>query len=137
MCRDFKSGNRCIYGNYCLFRHADGEEKPSKRSKRESTQGAVAILKQRSPRLCISKFRSEEVYSTETWASQIERFGGTHHKILKTEFGTQKGHLEALSTKVTLISEILARQSLRKEHRRGPHDKKIAPARQRGIWRQK
>ena len=46
VCRDCKSGNRCIHGNHCLFRHADGEEKPSKRSKRESTQGAVAILRQ-------------------------------------------------------------------------------------------
>ena len=56
VCRDYKSGNRCIYGNHCLFRHADGEEKPSKRSKRECTHGAVAILKLRkSQRLCISK----------------------------------------------------------------------------------
>ena len=31
----YKSENRCIYGNHCLFRHADGEEKSSKRSNRE------------------------------------------------------------------------------------------------------
>ena len=35
--------------------------------------------------------------------------------------------------KVTLMSEILARPSLRKEHQRKPDDKKIAPAKQRGI----
>ena len=39
VCRNYKSGNSCLY------RHADGEEKPSKRSKSESTPGAVAILK--------------------------------------------------------------------------------------------
>ena len=47
MCRNYKSESRWIYGSNCLFRHADGEEKPSKRSKKESTQGAVAILKQK------------------------------------------------------------------------------------------
>ena len=55
------------------------------RSRRKSTQGAVAILRQKKgPRLCISKFRSKEVYSSEIWANEIERFGGTHHKILGT-----------------------------------------------------
>ena len=47
VCRNYKSGNRCIHGNDCLYRNADGEEKPSKRSKSESTQGAVAILKEK------------------------------------------------------------------------------------------
>ena len=84
VCRDHKFGNRCIYGKHCLFRHADGDEKPSKRSRKERTQRAVAILRQKKgPRLCISKFRSNEVYSTESWASEIERSGGTHHKILR------------------------------------------------------
>ena len=45
VCRNYKSESRCIYGIDCLCRHADGEEKPSKRSMKESTQGAVAILK--------------------------------------------------------------------------------------------
>ena len=85
VCHNYKSGHRCIHGQRCLRRHADGEEKPSKRSKRESTQGAVAILRQKkSPRLGISKFRSKEVYSTKIWASEIARFGGTHHKIPMT-----------------------------------------------------
>ena len=47
VCRDYKSGNRCTYGNCYLYRHAHGEEKPSKKSTRESTQGAVAILRQK------------------------------------------------------------------------------------------
>ena len=85
VCRDYKSGNRCIHGNSCQYRHAEGEEKPSKRSKSESAQGAVAILnKKKGPRLCISKFRSKEVYSAESWANEIERFGGARHKIPRT-----------------------------------------------------
>ena len=41
-CVVISSGNRCIYGNGC-----DGEEKPSKKSKKESSQGAVAILREK------------------------------------------------------------------------------------------
>ena len=55
MCRNFLFESRCICGNHCLFRHADGEEKPSKRSKRESTQGALAILKHRKVQGCVSE----------------------------------------------------------------------------------
>ena len=55
MCRDNKFGNRCIYGSNCLYRNADGEEKPSKKSKTESTQGAVAILKEKKVQSCVSQ----------------------------------------------------------------------------------
>ena len=56
---------------------------------------------------------------------------------MKFKFGKEKGHLEALSKMVNLMSEILARRSLRKEHLTRPHDKKSTPAKQRGIWREK
>ena len=55
VCRNYKSESRCIHGSNCLFRHADGEEKPSKRSKKESTQGAGAILKHRKVQVCVSQ----------------------------------------------------------------------------------
>ena len=55
VCRNHKSGNRCIHGNNCMYRHADGEEKPSKRSKSESTQGAVAILTEKKVQGCVSQ----------------------------------------------------------------------------------
>ena len=35
------------------------------------------------PRLCISRLRSNEFYPTESWRIGIERFGGTHQKILR------------------------------------------------------
>ena len=44
VCLTFKSEIGCSYGKRCLYRHVDAEEKPSKRSKKEGTQGAVAIL---------------------------------------------------------------------------------------------
>ena len=100
----------------CLYRHDDGEEKPSKRSKSEGTQWAVAILTEK-------KKRSKVVYLK----IQIQRslFCGklgkrewtlrrdTQYKIRRTalgtkfKFGNEKGHLEALSKKVNLMSEIL------------------------------
>ena len=143
VCRDNKSGNRRTYGNYCLYRDADGEEKASKKSKKESTQGAVAILRQKKKvQGCVSKFRSKEVYSVESWANEIERFGGTHHKILGTHVvrnsnSGKKGPSRGVIQKVNLMSEILARPSLRKEHLRELQDKKSVPAKQHGIWREK
>ena len=144
VCRNFKSGNRCIHGNNCLYRHADGEEKPSKRSKSESTQGPVVILKEKKVQGCESQNSdAKKSILRKAGQNEIERFGGTRCKILRThlvrysKFGKEKGHLEALSKKVNLMSEILARRSLRKEHRRKPHDKKSAPAKQHGIWREK
>ena len=51
----------------------------------EGIQGTVAFMRRKkSPRLCMSKFRSKEVYSAESWRIGIARFGGTHHKILRT-----------------------------------------------------
>ena len=75
--KGFRARYRCIHGNNCLYRHADGEEKPSKKSKKESTQGAVAIPKEKNKvHGCVSKLISKEVYSAESWANEIERFGG-------------------------------------------------------------
>ena len=73
----------------------------------------------------------------------IERFGGTHREILRThlvrklKFGKVRGNLEALSKKMNLMSEILARPVFWNEHLRKPHDKQIVPAKQCGIWREK
>ena len=54
----------------------------------------------------------------------------------KVKFGKEKGHFEVLSKMVNLMSEILARPSLRKEHLRKPQDKKNVPAKQHRIWRE-
>ena len=53
------------------------------RGREEGTQGSVAFLNERKkrPRLCVSKLRSNEFYSTESWRIGIERFGETHLKF--------------------------------------------------------
>ena len=92
MCRNYKSGNRCIHGNNCLYRHADGEEKPSKKSKKESTQGAVAVLRQkRGPRLCVSKFGAKEVYSAESWANEMTRKKHSRRTWYEVQIRKRKG----------------------------------------------
>ena len=45
MCRDDKSGKRCIFGIRCLYGHADGVRSNfSAGSRKEGTQGTVAVL---------------------------------------------------------------------------------------------
>ena len=58
---------------------------PARSRRKRSTQGAVASLKEKQVQgLSISKFRSKEGFSAESKRIGIERFGGTHHKILRT-----------------------------------------------------
>ena len=123
-----------------LVSHADGEEKPSKRSTKESTQGAVAILKHRRVPGCVSRI-SDPKRSILRKAGEVkrERFGGTHRKILRTHLvrirETKRAISRFLSKRVTLMSEILARLNWRTGHLMRPHNKKIASAKQRGIGR--
>ena len=44
----------------------------------------LRFWKKKGPRLCISKFSAEEVCPAESWANEIERFGGTRYKIKGT-----------------------------------------------------
>ena len=84
VCRNYKSGNSYIHGYRCLCRQAEGEKKPSKKSKNESAQGAVAILKEKSPRLCISQFRSKEVNLRKAGLTRLNPSAGHAVKILRT-----------------------------------------------------
>ena len=80
MCRCYRSESRCIYGNHCLFRHADGEEKPSKRSKKESTQGAVAILNHRKVQGCVSQ-KSDPKKSIQRRDEQVRGNASAGHTV--------------------------------------------------------
>ena len=52
--------------------------------KKEGAQGASCCSeKKKRARLCISRLRSNEFFSTECCRIGIERFGGTHQKILR------------------------------------------------------
>ena len=143
VCRGYKSWNRCIHGYRCLFRHADGNEKPSARSRRRYSRiSCCSERNKKLSRLRISRLRSNELYSTESWRIGIERFGGTHLKFsgctwYKLNSGKKKANLQALSKKVNLMSEILAGPVLTNNHLRKPHDKQVVPATWRGIWREK
>ena len=55
VCLNYKSEKSCIHGSNCQYRHADGEEKPSKKSKSVSNQGAIAILKEKKIQGCLSQ----------------------------------------------------------------------------------
>ena len=80
MCHNYKSESRCICGSHCLFRHADGEEMPSKRSKRETTQGAVAILKHRKVQGCVSQ-NSDPKKSIPRKAGQVRVNASAGHTV--------------------------------------------------------
>ena len=138
VCRGCKSGNRCIHGYRCLFRHADGnKETQSEVEKNKVLKDQFPILKEKKrPRLCISKLRSYEFYSTESWRVGIERFGGAHHEILGM-------HLEQKlnSEKKKAIWRHYPKRwtgdprernpgapSFKKKYLTKPHDKQIVPA---------
>ena len=100
VCRSYKSGNRCICSIRCLFRQADGEEKPSKRAKSESTQGAVAILKEKKgPRLCISKIQIQRSLfcgklENRDWTLRRDTpWNSQDGPGTKLKFGKEKGNL--------------------------------------------
>ena len=90
MCRGYKSGNRCIYGYRCLCRQADGKRNLSARSKISDSRNSCCSAKKKRPRLCFSKLRSNEFYSTESWRFVMERFGGTDAPGTKLNLGKKR-----------------------------------------------
>ena len=99
VCRNYKSGNRCIHGSDCLYPHAGGE-KPSKKSKNERTHGADAILKE--------KKKSKVVYLTiqiqrsllrKTGQTRLNASAGHAIKILRTHLApnSNSGKKRAIS----------------------------------------
>ena len=95
-------------------------KKPSARSKRRKYPGISCYSEgKKSPMLCISKLRSvnyilrkvEELGLNASAGHTMKFSGCTWYKI---EFGKEKGNLEALSEKVKLLREILARPVLRR-----------------------
>ena len=105
VCRGYKAGNSCIHGYRCLCRQADGKSNLSARSKKKVRQGAVAMMRRRTKGFRISKLRSNEFCSIGKLKNWIERFGGTHLKILRMHLvqnwirQRNKGNLEASSKK--------------------------------------
>ena len=94
VCVNYKSEIGCSYGKRCQKRHVDAEEKPSKRSKKNGTQGAVAILDPKKSILRkVGELRSNAsagrtvIYSAGTWYQMRipERKGPSRGIIQKCE----------------------------------------------------
>ena len=105
---------------------ARGREKKVSRNscyhEKKQVQGCVS---QNSDPMSSIPLKVEEM-GLNASAGHTRKFSGcTRYEI---EFGKEKGNLEALSQKVNLVSEILARPVLTNNHLRKPHDKQIVPA---------
>ena len=138
VCLNYKSGEGCVKGDKCRFRHVEEYVKPNKKSKKRwceriscTTEGVYTVG------LWISRFLSEKLYSAwarnvgiETRRQVLQRALGT-----KLKFGKERVHREVLSKSVHLMSVVLARRNSRTDHMRRPWPKNDAPAKQRRIWR--
>ena len=81
----------CKCGDSCQYPHIDAGEKPSKKSKKSGAEGISCFAGRESSNwLCISRFRFEEVYSTESGTDEIECISGTHRKILRRHLAPNK-----------------------------------------------
>ena len=80
VCRNYKSGNRCICGHRCLLRHAHGERKASARSRKECTQG-VALLREKRSKVVYLKIQSQRSKSILRKAGQTRLNASAGHAI--------------------------------------------------------
>ena len=109
-------------------------------SKRESTQGAVAILKETKVQGCVSKNsdpKKRKAGQTRLNASARHAIKFSGHVWYEVQIREKRAISRRYPKKVNLMSEILARRSLRKEHLRKPHDKKSKPAKKHGFLARK
>ena len=70
----------------------------------------------------------------ETW-DQITPLSSPKARGTILKFRKERVHREEFSKSVNLMSEVFARPSLRRGHKRKPCTKKDAPAEQHGTWR--
>ena len=114
---------------------------PAKKWKKESTQGAGAILKEKGPRLYL-KTQIQKVYSAESWANEFERFGGTHHKNSQDDLErkTNPGKKRAISREYPKRwpswAKSLRAQVWAKNTCGNLTTRRVTPAKQHGIWRE-
>ena len=55
VCQNHNSQNGCKFGETCRVRHAEAEEKPSRRSKKCGAKGSGALLKEPTQLSCVSQ----------------------------------------------------------------------------------
>ena len=90
VCQNYKSENGCICGRKCFFRHVEAEETPSKKSKKDSAKGSVALLKDSCPRRSILR---EEGKLGSKHAVKFSK--GTWHQIkIRERKGPSRGIIQ-------------------------------------------
>ena len=83
VCQNYQSESGCKVGDQCLFRQTEAGGQPSKKSKKSSGTGSVAILWRSVHHWVVcSKSASEKVYVAESWNV------GTHHSNSPKARGT-------------------------------------------------
>ena len=113
-CHYCKSETGCKNGEKCRFRHVEAEEKPSKKVKEIWCETISCLVEGvYTIGLCVSRFLSETIYSTERVKIGIKTAPCT-----KLKFGKERVHREEVSRSVNLMSVVLARQNSKKDHMR-------------------
>ena len=110
------------FGDKCMFRHAEADSQPSKKSKKSGVKGSVACLKKSKHVGCVFQ---------DTVTPKSRRFYGRARHLWDqiAPFDSQKARY------TTLKSAALVLQSSRMEHKKKPCNKKPAPTEKHGIWR--
>ena len=131
VCRGYKSGNRCIYGHRCLFRHADGERKPQREfEKKKVLKEQVRLWEEKTSKVVYLKTQIQRILFYGKW----KNWDWTLRR--DTPWNSWDASGTNYPKKANLMSEILARSVLRNEHLRKPHDKQMVTAKLRGICRE-
>ena len=136
VCQNYKPETGCMYGRKHSFRHVEADETPSTKSKKGCAKGSVARLKESIQLGCVSQDSSPRKFILREPGKLGSRHAVKFSRALgiKLKFGKERVSREELSKSVNLMSAVLARQNLGKDHRRRPCTKKDVPAVQRGIW---
>ena len=112
----------------------------SARSRKEGNQGAVAILREERSKVVYLKTQIQWILfygklENADWTLRRDTpWNSGDAPGAKLQFGKEKDNLEALSKKVNLVSEILARPVLRRNTWGNLTTSRLWQQKQRGTW---
>ena len=130
VCQNYLSESGCTYGNRCYFRHVEADGVPSKKVEERWCERISCLIKVvPTIGLCVSRFPSEKICSTERRKFWIK----SRRQILQGYVAPNKNsgervHREASFKSVNLMSVVIAHPGLRRGHKTKPRTKKDAPA---------
>ena len=125
----YKSESGCTYGEKCRFRHAEVDGHPNKKSKKSGGKGSVALLKESIQLGCVTRFPSEQIYSTERGKIGIK----SHRQILQGHVAPlqHSGKKGSIAWSYSKSANIRALPDLRKEQEETLRQDRCA---RRGAW---